>query len=160
LRAVNGRELLFQHPRRAAALEDINRTLAGFPDYIVARRADHQPVAADRDRGAEESARNAVNGGELLPLRPRRARASEDIYRTLILADKIIGRRGHHQRVAADRDRLAEAIMRRAVDSDDFLLQRPCTALGPALAREDVNRTLILVGPDVVGRSGQRQRGA
>ena len=152
-------ELRLQRPDLIAAVvaEDVGRTLIPFHTDVVIRRAHHHGVTAERDCVAEVIIGRAVEGGEFLLLRPACAAAAEEVDRTLIhvqsRADDVVIRRAHHQRVAAERDGVAEVITPRAVVGGQFLLQRPDR---PA-ADEDVDRALIRIRAVVVFRRAHHQ---
>src|SRR5262249_15370122 len=65
-RAVAGRDFLLLRPGRAAARENVGRTLTAVCSNGVKRRADRQRVAVERDCPAELIMRSAVVGGEFL----------------------------------------------------------------------------------------------
>ena len=111
--------------------------------------SDHHRVAADCHRGAEIVVRLAIGRSELGGLdhvRPSRAGLSEHIGRSLAAGEH--GVLSDHHRVAADRHRGAEIVVRRAIRRSELGSRGHFRLRIPTGARfsEHVGRSLIAIG--------------
>src|SRR6185295_4915226 len=93
------------------------------PDGVV-RRAHRDPIARDRDRGAELVPRAAVGSAELLLQVPDRAALTEDVRRALIRPRRAIVTGAPDDRGrAAHAYRGAEEVKHANVRGEERLLQ-------------------------------------
>src|SRR5260370_852631 len=124
---------------------------------------DKHRVAANGDRPAEAIIGLAADGRQLLLLGPRHAGANEDVSRASITI--LIGRTDDCG-VAADGDRVAEAVTRNAVAGGQW--SRPLLRPRRAAPHEDISRastTILRCNPEDGGiaadgdRHTARQRG-
>src|SRR5262249_1718603 len=107
-----GEELYLLAPARPAAREHICVThISGDPGVIGKRSGDHGQIAVYRHPRAELIAGDRVNGGELRLHAPTRPAPHNDIDRSCVGAgDSVSAWGADHDRIAIDRNRLADAV--------------------------------------------------
>src|SRR6185312_11535499 len=123
-RAIGGGELLLLGPDARAPYEHVGRA-RGVSFVVVGVCTDDRGVARERDRSAEAVARRAVGGDELLLLGPDASAPHEHVGRARGAPVVVIAPRRDDRGVARERDRLAEAVARRAVGGGELLLLGP-----------------------------------
>src|SRR5262245_11433575 len=122
---------------------------------IIARSADREQIAFEREIHAEAVARGAVAGSDLLLQGPDRSGTRKDEGSSLpMVAAGAVAVRPDHDRLVACRHRVTEVIILSSGCVDQFLLFCP----NPADLCEDVSRTLIGVRADIILRRADNQR--
>ena len=96
-------------------------------------------------------ARRGIGSACILCLHPTRRAAQEGKHLAVVIAPIQVS--ADRRRVAAERHRVAELIVRRRRAIDESRLLRP----GCAVAREDIRRALIAERDRVVGRADERR---
>src|ERR1035438_8020039 len=178
-RFIGSRQLLLLAPRPSAAHKHVRGSHARSPD--------HRCIPAHRDGPAKSIARRAIGSSQFLLLGPHSTAAHKHVRGSLVrLRVEGLTPTPDHRRVSAHRYGVAKLVVRRAIESSQFLLLGPCTAaahqhirgsLGVVLANSPDHRRipahrygpaelvahkaigsgqLLLLGPCGVGSGGQR----
>jgi len=110
-------------PDSAASREYVCRACICSTRRVVQYGADDSGVAADRNRVAKKVIRRTIGRRQLLLLAPDSAPSREYVCRACIRAARRVVLPGADDSdVAADRDRDAEIIIRRAIGGGELLL--------------------------------------